>query len=34
MLPVKPEPILLDQIFGHVASLGCIHPVNVHLSSP
>ena len=34
MLPEKPEPILLEQIFGHVASLGCIHPVNVHLSSP
>ncbi len=34
MLPQKPEPILFDQIFGHIASLGCIHPVNVHLSSP
>ena len=34
MLPEKPEPILFDQIFGHVASFGCIHPVNVHLSSP
>jgi putative transposase len=34
MLPQKPEPILLNQIFGHVASLGCIHPVNVHVSSP
>lgn len=34
MLPEKPDPFLLDQIFGHVASLGCIHPVNVHLSSP
>jgi putative transposase len=34
MLPQKPEPILLGQIFGHVASLGCIHPVNVHVSSP
>ena len=34
MLPEKPEPILLDQIFCHVASLGCIHPVNVHSSSP
>jgi hypothetical protein len=34
MLPEKPEPILLDQIFGHVASLGCIHPVKVLLSSP
>jgi len=34
MLPEKPEPILFDQIFGHVASLGCIHPVKVLLSSP
>jgi len=34
MLPQKPEPILFDQIFGHVASLGCIHPVNVHISLP
>ncbi len=34
MLPEKPEPILLDQIFGHVASLGCIHHVNVLLPSP
>ena len=34
MLPEKPEPILLDQIFGHIASLGCIHPVNVLISSP
>jgi putative transposase len=32
ILPEKPEPILLDQIFGHVASLGCIHPVNVPCS--
>ena len=34
MLPEKPEPILLEQIFTHVASLGRIHHVNVHLSSP
>ena len=34
MLPQKPEPILLDQIFGRVASLGCIHHVNVLLASP
>jgi hypothetical protein len=34
MLPEKPEPILLNQIFGHVASLGCIHPVKVPISSP
>jgi putative transposase len=34
LLPKKPEPILLDQIFAQVASLGCIHPVNVPISSP
>lgn len=34
LLPEKPEPILLDQIFGHIASLGCIHPVNVLTSPP
>lgn len=34
LLPEKPEPILLDQIFAHVASLGCIHPVKVPISSP
>ena len=34
MLPQKPEPILLDQIFGQVASLGRIHAVNVQVSSP
>jgi len=34
MLPEKPDPILFDQIFGQVASLGCIHPVKVLISSP
>jgi hypothetical protein len=34
MLPQKPEPILLEQIFSQVASLGCIHAGNVHVSSP
>jgi putative transposase len=34
MLPQKPEPILLEQIFEQVASLGCIHPVNVQGFSP
>ena len=34
MLPQKPEPILLEQIFGQVASLGCIHAVNVQVLSP
>jgi len=34
MLPQKPEPILLQQIFGQVASLGCIHAVNVQVPSP
>lgn len=34
MLPQKPEPFLLEQIFGHVATLGCIHAVNVRTSLP
>ena len=34
LLPEKPEPILLNQIFAQVASLGCIHSVNVQCSSP
>ena len=34
MLPQKPEPILLDQIFGKLASFGCIHHVNVRPSPP
>jgi len=34
MLPQKPEPILLEQIFGQLTALGCIHAVNVHPSPP
>jgi len=34
LLPQKPEPFLLEQIFSQVSSLGCIHVGNVHLSSP
>jgi hypothetical protein len=34
MLPQKPEPILFEQIFGQLASLGCIHSVKVRVSSP
>jgi len=34
MLPQKPEPILLEQIFSQMASLGCIHAVNVQASPP
>jgi putative transposase len=34
MLPKKPEPILLEQIFDQVATLGCIHAVNVQPSPP
>ncbi len=34
MLPQKPEPILLQQLFGHVSSLGRIHPANVPIPSP
>ena len=33
-LPQKPEPILLEQIFGQLAGLGCIHGVKVLTSSP
>ena len=32
MLPQKPEPFLLEQIFGQIATLGCMHAVNVHPS--
>ena len=32
MLPQKPEPFLLEQIFGQLATLGCIHAVDVHHS--
>jgi hypothetical protein len=34
MLPKKPEPILIQQIFGQLVSLGCIHPVNVQVFPP
>jgi len=34
MLPQKPEPILLEQIFRQVATFGCIHAVNVQSSPP
>ena len=34
MLPKKPEPILLGQIFSQVTTLGCIHAVNVRTSPP
>jgi putative transposase len=34
MLPKKPEPFLLEQIFGQVTTLGCIHAANVHPSPP
>jgi len=34
MLPQKPEPFLLEQIFGQLATLGCIHAVNVPASPP
>jgi hypothetical protein len=34
MLPEKPEPFLLQQIFGQIATLGCVHAVNVHPSPP
>ncbi len=34
MLPNKPEPILMEQVFGKIVSLGCIHPVNVQAFPP
>ncbi len=34
MLPQKPEPFLLERIFSQVATLGCIHAVNVRPSPP
>jgi putative transposase len=34
MLPKYPEPILFDQLFGQIASLGSIHDVNVRFSPP
>ena len=34
MLPQKPEPILIEQVFGKIFSLGCIHPVNVQVFPP
>ncbi len=34
MLPQKPEPILLEQLFSNIASLGSIHPVPVPIYSP
>ncbi len=34
MLPEKPDPFLLQQIFGQIATLGCVHAVNVHPSPP
>ena len=34
LLPQKPEPFLLDQIFDQASSLGCIHHAKVPISSP
>ena len=34
MLPKKPEPILYQQVFGQMVSLGCIHAVNVQVFPP
>jgi hypothetical protein len=34
MLPQKPEPILLEQIFTRLSTVGSIHAVNVHPSPP
>jgi putative transposase len=34
MLPQIPEPILIEQVFGKIFSLGCIHSVNVQVFPP
>jgi len=34
MFPQKPEPILFQQVFSKIFSLGCIHPVNVQVFPP
>ena len=34
MLPEKPEPFLLEQIFAKIITFGCIHAVNVQPSPP
>jgi hypothetical protein len=34
MLPKNSEPILLNQVFGKIVSLGCIHPGNVQVFPP
>jgi hypothetical protein len=34
MFPQKPEPILLELIFGRIASFGCNHAVNVQVPTP
>jgi len=34
MLPKIPEPILYQQVFGQMVSLGCIHAVNVQVFPP
>jgi len=34
MLAQKPEPILYQQVFGQMVSLGCIHAVNVQVFPP
>lgn len=34
MFPQKPEPILFEQVFGKIFSLGSIHPVNVQVFPP
>jgi len=34
MLPQKPEPILIEQVFGKIVSFSSIHPVNVQVFPP
>lgn len=34
LLPQNPEPLLIEQVFGKIISLGCVHPVNVQAFPP
>ncbi len=34
MLPQKPEPILIEQVFGKIVSFSSIHPVNIQVFPP
>jgi hypothetical protein len=34
MLPQKPDPILFEQIFGHLTAFSSIHSAKLPLASP